>query len=371
MVRGFGTTRNTFTLALLLAALALTGLGCGSSDGLATRHVDADDSSTGARAVPPDLGSGNWVAAAAGPDLVIVIYPNETAGATSTAVRTSDGSISSLPSLPFVGGVAISSVGDSVAVGGIECLDKNCKESAAAFAVLAQDRKSWQRLDAPKARFTGEVEVSALSVGRHVHGLFLIGPDVYAVAPSGEVTTVPRSPVYGSEYGLSCVAGDTMVAIQASGVSGSEVAGMISEVELSGNVHVLSLGSMQDGWRLSGTVPEGVRSSYSNLCLADRFSFQSGEQEVSFGVTGGTWRENPSNLLALVGNPIFRFGVESVASSVDGATDYLVNAGSVLAQNQPGVWIDTSEKASRIWGTSAGVVAYDDSTGIFKKIGSK
>ncbi|MGB6059311.1 MAG: hypothetical protein WBF71_13720 [Microthrixaceae bacterium] len=310
------------------------------------------------------------MAAAAGPDLVIVIYPNETAGRPSTAVRTSDGLISSLPSLPFAGGVGISSVGDSVAVGGIECLDKGCRKSAAAFALLAQDRKSWQRLDAPEARFTGEVEVSALSVGRHEHGLFLIGPDVYAVAPSGEVTTVPRSPVYGSEYGLSCVAGDTMVAVEASGVSGSEVAGMISELELYGDVHVLRLGSIQDGWQLSGPVPEGVRTSYSNLCLAERFSFQSGEQEASFGVTDGTWTQNSSNLLALVGSPIFSFGAESTAFSADGATNYLVHEGRVLAQSEPGVWVDTTEKASRIWGTSAAVVGYDDSTGSFKKIGS-
>ncbi|MGB3409723.1 MAG: hypothetical protein WBA45_00890 [Microthrixaceae bacterium] len=357
----------------MLTALALAFTGCGSSDGLATTDVGAEAPSpdVGAEDLSFDLASGNWMAAAAGPDLILVSYPDEKAETLSAAVRTPVGSISSLPSLPFVGGVGISSVGDSVAVGGIECLNKGCNESVATFALLAKDQKSWRRLAGPEVRFTGEVEVSALGVGRHKYGLFLIGDDAYSVAPSGEVTTVPRSPSYGLGHGFSCVSGDTMIDIKAAGVAGSELAGMISEVELVGDVQMLRLGSIADGWQSSDTVPLGVRTTFSELCMPDRFSFQNGEQESSFSVTDGTWIQNPSNLLALVGNPIFRFGVESTASSVDGATHYLVAEGRVLAERQPGVWIDTTEKASRIWGTSDAVVAYDDSVKGFKNIGSK
>ena len=363
MLRHLGGWRRGFAAAGLVTCLSLTVAGCSSSDALTTTDEGAD-------ALSLDLASSSWMAAAAGPDLVIVIDPAENAEHLPTAVRAADGSISSLPPLPFGGNVRISSAGDSVVVGGIECLDKACEESKAAFALLAKDRKSWQRLAAPEARFTAEVEIVALSVGRHNFGLFQIGPEVYAVTPSGEVSTVPSFPSSGSGYGydFSCVAGDTMIAVDAAGVSGSELAGMISEVELVGDVQILRLESIEDGWQSSGPVPQGVRTSYSNLCLPDRFSFQNAEQETSFSVTDGTWTQNPSNLVPLIGNPVFSFGVESTASSVDAATDYVVNAGWLLAQSQQGVWINTTKNASRIWGTSDSVVAYDDSAKKFKNV---
>lgn len=364
MLRHLGGWRRRFAAVGLVTCLALTVAGCSSSEALTTTVEGTDVLSL-------DLASASWMAAAAGPDLAIVIYSTENAEPLPTAVRTADGSISSLPPLPFVGNVRISSVGNSVAVGGIECLDKACEESKAAFALLAKDQKSWQRLAAPEARFSAEVEIAALSVGRHNYGLFQIGPDAYAVTPSGEVSSVPRSPFSGSEYGFSCVAGDTMIAVEAAGVSGSELAGMISEAELVGDVQILRLESIEAGWQSSGPVPQGVRTSYSNLCLPDRFSFQNGEQETSFSVTDGTWTQTPSNLVPLIGNPVFRFGVESTASSIDAATDYVVDAGWVLAQSQPGVWINTTENASRIWGTSDSVVLYDDSAKTFKNVGSK
>lgn len=336
-------------------------LGCSSSEQIA--------STDGAGAPSVDLASGNWMAAAAGPDLVIVSEPGETIEPVSGALRTPDGSISPLPPVPFRGKLGLSSVGDSVAVGGVECKNKACDDAVVAFALLSDDRSSWRRLDAPELALGAEVEIDAPSIGRHDHALFLIGPEQYSVAPSGQVSELPQYPFPSTEQGFSCVAGDTILAVRARGVPGSELGGMTAVVEFVGEVQALQLGAVDEGWTSIGPVPSGVRTPFSNLCLPDQFSFHDGTREAVLGVSSGTWTERPTNLTELLGNPAFLLGPSSVASSVDGSTNYLVTNGRVLSQDRLGTWTTTEHTATELYSTSDAVLAYDTSTKRFTEIG--
>ncbi len=51
----------------------------------------------------PDISAGLWMAAAAGPDLVIVSEPGEEIEPLTAAIRTPDGSVRPLPPVPFRG----------------------------------------------------------------------------------------------------------------------------------------------------------------------------------------------------------------------------------------------------------------------------
>ena len=289
----------------------------------------------------------------------------------SAAVRTPDGSIQALPPIPFRGQLRISSVGDSVAVGGIECTNDACDESVLAFALLAEDRASWRRLDVPETVLSGEVEINSPQVGRHDHGLFVIGGGIYSVAPSGQVSTPPRNPFPSTETDFGCAAGDTSVAVQGRGVPGSELGGMISVMELVGDAQVRQLGAPEAGWRSLGPVPPGVRTQHSELCMEHQFSFHDGTREVVLDIRSGQWSERPSNLVELLGNPIFIFGPTGVATSVDGSTNYLLHNGQVLSQDPSGTWTPTEHTASALYSTSDAVLAYDSSTKTFVEVGSK
>lgn len=360
MVKGLPTRRGL--VGALAFVLAATALGCSSSG---DRIASTDD--TGAPSV--DLASGNWMAAAAGPDLVIVSEPGETIEPLSAALRTPDGSISPLPPVPFRGKLRLSSVGDSVAVGGVECRNEACDDAVVAFALLSDDRSSWRRLDTPELALGAEVEIDAPSIGRHDHALFLVGPEQYSVAPSGQVSELPQSPFPSTEQGFSCVADDTILAVQARGVPGSELGGMTAVVELVGEVQALRLGAVDEGWTSIGPVPSGVRTPFSNLCLPDQFSFHDGTREAVLSVSSATWSERSTNLTELLGNPVFLLGPSAVASSVDGSTNYLVNNGRVLSQDPSGTWTTTEQPATELYSTSDAVLAYDTSTRRFAEIG--
>ena len=348
----------------LAAALALGSVGCGASEDLGV-------SIGGSPWDSPDIASGYWMAAAAGPDLVIVSDPaaGEPIEPLSASIRLPDGSIRPLPPVPLRGQLRISSVGDSVAVGGIECTNDACDESLLAFALLEEDRASWRRLDVPETVLGGEVEINAPQVGRHDHGLFVIGGGVYSVAPSGQVSTPPGKPFPPSETDFGCAAGDTSVAVQGKGVPGSELGGMISVVELVGDAQVRQLGAPEAGWTSLGPVPPGVRTQFSELCTEHQFSFHDGTREVVLDISSGQWSERQSNLVELLGNPIFIFGPTGVATSVDGSTNYLLHNGQVLSQDPSGIWTPTEHAAAALYSTSDAVLAYDSSTNTFNEIG--
>ena len=363
MAWSLGESRWRTVVLGLAAALALGSVGCGASEGLGV-------SIGGSPWDSPDMSSVYWMAAAAGADLVIVSTPegDEPIEAPSAAIRTPDGSIRPLPPVPLRGMLRITSVGDSVAVGGIECTNDACDESVLAFSLLAEDRASWRRLDVPETVLGGEVEINTPQVGRHAYGLFVIGGGVYSVAPSGQVSTPPKRPFPSTETGFSCAAGDTSVAVQGRSVPGSELGGLISVMELVGDTQVRQLGAPEAGWRSLGPVPPGFRTQYSELCLPDQFSFHDGTRELVLDIGSGQWSERSSNLTELLGNPIFIFGPTGVASSVDGSINYLLHNGQILAQEPSGTWTPTERMARELYSTSDAVLAYDGSTNTFTEV---
>jgi hypothetical protein len=354
-------TVTVATFAMVLAA----GAACASGD----ESLNAEASQADQVDLPFDLANSSWQAAAAGSDLVFVDTGERAEGAPRSAmVRRRDGSFAPLPAIPFPGDIAIASAGETVVVGGYECVQADCTVAALAFAQLSADQSTWRRLSAPDVRLTDDAEYSAMT-GRQEHALFTIGQGSYAVSSTGEVVQIPEWPPSDAEASFSCLTNNSLVMVGGRGVPGSELGGMLSVVELAGDTWVLELSDLKRGWYSLGAIPAGILTSYGALCGPSKFSFQNGDQAAELDVNSGKWTTRPSNLTALLGNPVIIPAFGTVAVDSGTASTYVVNNGTVLAQVGSGAWSDTGQLGQQIYDTGDGVISYDRKSGEFKLVG--
>jgi len=359
--------RNATVTVATFAMVVAAGAACTSGD----ESLNAETSQIDEVGLPFDLANSSWQAAAAGPDLVFVDTGERMKGAPRNAMlRKRDGALAPLPAIPFLGDVAIASAGDTVVVGGYECVPEDCGDAALAFAQLSPDESTWRRLSAPDVRLTDDTEYSAMT-GRQEHALFTIGQGSYSVSSSGEVVQIPEWPVSNPEASFSCLTNDTLVMIGGRGVPGSELGGMLSVVELAGDTWVLKLSDLKSGWYSLGAVPAGIRTSYGALCGPSKFSFQDGDKAAELDISSGSWTTRPSNLTSLLGNPVIIPAFGTVAVHPGTASTYLVHNGTVLAQHGSGSWADTGNLGQQIYETGDGVMSYDRTSGEFTLLAPK
>jgi hypothetical protein len=116
-----------------MLAVSITAA-CGGSEALDTGGAGPGEAF--------DLKGVSVIAAGAGSDLVIVdVTEFEDAGERRALVRSGDGTLRPLPPIPLAGNVAIASVGDTVAVGGAECADRECRRVRPAVVLLESDEE--------------------------------------------------------------------------------------------------------------------------------------------------------------------------------------------------------------------------------------
>lgn len=117
--------------------------------------------------------------------------------------------------MPFDGYAQLATAGDRAVVGGIACTNSGCTEGELAFAMLAEDRDGWVRLDAPGAELSPTETEMTTSSNRGPFATFSIGAEHYSIDERGEVdawSPVPTDGPPGStEYG--CFVSDTYVSL--------------------------------------------------------------------------------------------------------------------------------------------------------------
>jgi hypothetical protein len=277
-------------------------------------------------------------------------------------LRRDDGTWWKLPPVPFEGYAQLATAGDRAVVGGIACTDSGCSEGELAFAMLAEDRSGWVRLDAPDVELSPSETEMTSSPGPSPFAEFAIGAEHYSIDERGEVDAWSRVPTEGppgsAEYG--CFVGDTYLSVHLNLGVPSET-GEPTWPRIVGDVYVQQVGDSTAPLSV-GPVPPGPATP-TYFCAAGALIIDDGVARASFDVASGSWESGPSNLAQVGGFVSISPITGRLATSPDGSTAFTESANGVLRQTTPGVWEPTGT-FGRVFatGSSVLVIADDDQT---------
>lgn len=340
-----------------LAAAALMASGCTDQDERVRVEPDAQvelspfgNPGSTESPFPVDYGTGTGD----GDDL-IVISPNYGPGPYEAALRRNDGTWWRLPSVPFEGHAQLATAGDRAVVGGIACTDSGCNDGELTFAMLADDRSSWIRLDAPEVELSPSETEMTTSPGPSPFAEFSIGSDTYWIDERGEVgawsPVLTEGPPGSVEHG--CFVGDTYLSVHLELGVPNET-GEPTWPRIVGDVHVQPVDVSTAPVSVGPVPPVPATATY--FCAGGGLIVDDGVAQASFDVASGRWESGPSNLAEVGGFVSISPITGRLATSPDGSTAFLVssNAG-VLRRTAPGVWEPTGT-FGHVFATGASVI---------------
>lgn len=348
-----------------LVAVALVGVGCTERDEEVRAETDAPvelspmgEPGSDRSPFPVEHGTGTGD----GDDLV-VISPNYGPGPYEAALRRADGTWWELPPVPFDGHVQLATAGDRAVAGGVACAGWRCSDGELAFAILAEDRSGWVRLDAPDVALSPTNTEITTSPDLGPFARFSIGTETYSVDERGDVDAwSPMStvgPPGSVEHG--CYVEDTYVSVHLNLGVPSE-SGEPTWPRIVGDVHVQQVSDSTPPTSV-GPVPPGPATP-TYFCAGGDLIIDDGVAQGSFDVASGSWESGPSNLADVGGFVSISPITGRLATSPDGSTAFLVstNAG-VLRRTTPGAWNPTGAFGHVFTtGVSVLVIAHDDQT---------
>lgn len=319
----------------MVSILAVAAACTGSGDDVAaptstTAPVPIGEPGLDEAPFAPSYGS----AAGDGDDLIVLSTLSGPAR-NATALRRSDGTWWRLPSLPFGGYVQLAPAGDRAVAGGIACVDDDCDAGELAFAILAEDRSEWIRLDAPEVELSVQETELTTSPGPGPFAEFQVGAEQYSVDDRGELVDWLPEPVPDRRDGfeVGCNVGDSYV-------STVSVRGQLDAdpgPAFPGDVYVQTVGGDAEPESL-GAVPVPTDPLY--VCAAGRVSFGGAGTQAVLDVDAGTWTTGPTNLVEM---RAFMSPISGrLASSPDGSTAFMQSTvHGIIRRVGDGLWEPT------------------------------
>ena len=238
-----------------------------------------------------------------GDDLALIRtdYDGVARTAAVAVYRTPTGEWGALP-LPDVHGYfELAGVGDTVMLGGCECVSDDCAQVRARFLVLDADRRSWREVpsDLPQREvdITGEDESGvAMAYQRTMDvAMFTLGNVNYAVDPTtGPVELKYDDAFLITDYGFSCLTDG--VEIRVPGTSeGPAIVGPSKPVTLDGVVLLRDLRDPTSGFTQIATAPRIAVDPLSSICGQRAIIIHAGQDEHVFDLDTLQWTTRPSN----------------------------------------------------------------------------
>lgn len=214
-------------------------------------------------------------------DDLVVISPNYGPGPYRAALRRNDGTWWELPPVPFDGHVQLATAGDRAVAGGVACAGWRCGGGELAFAMLAEDRSGWVRLDAPDVELSPTETEITTSPGPSPFAEFAIGAERYSIDERGDVNAWSPVPTEGPPGSIErgCFVEDSYLSVHLDlGVpSGS---GEPTAPRILGDVHVHQIGDSAPPESV-GPVPSGpVTPTY--FCAGGELVIDDGVAQASF-----------------------------------------------------------------------------------------
>jgi len=299
--------------ALSLAALAMSAVAC-SSEGSSVESGAESPSASSVHvgdAAPEGLFSKesgpSWVTSAGvGDDLALVRQEPGTDDiwrATAAYTRDAAGVWSELPVPKVSGSYALASAGDTVVLGGAECVDEPCEQYRPRFLVLSEDRTSWLDTEADLPPLVGTSTEGFTVRGSRTamdHAVLTIDSTTYAVDATGKVgvLTTP-APIPGHDQ-LSCSSGDVQIVVSA--VPTPDRGVLDYEARLVGEVAVQHLDRLDEPLAPVATVPEVVVNMDSVICGWRQLTAHAGSTSYTFDADANQWTEAESNFLEVNGS---------------------------------------------------------------------
>lgn len=321
-----------------MVALVVVVAGCtGNGDDGAAPTTTTEPVPIGEPGVDEAPYRASYGSAAGDGDDLVVVSTGAGPGRRATALRRSDGTWWELPSLPFGGYVQLTPAADRAVAGGIACVDDDCVEGELAFAILAEDRSEWIRLDAPEVELSVQETELTTSPGPGPFARFRVGAESYSIDDRGELVDWYPEPIPDRRDGVEvgCHVGDRYVGTL---MVPGQTPGVGQGHTFPGEVYVQPVGGDEPP-RSVGPVPEGPADA-EYVCAAGRVTFGGTGTQAELDVGAGTWSTGPTNLVEMRAflSPISG----RLASSPDGSTAFLQSTGNgVIRRVGDGLWEPT------------------------------
>ncbi len=287
--------------AAMMLLVALAGCGDPQSDpGPGIEKIASGDNPSAALMDNPE-GTSYLMAAGLGSDLALVRADLERGVGSRpvmAAYRTQDGAWSDLPVPAVFGSFELAAVGDTVMIGGLECLNDDCSRMLPRFLVLEDDRSAWREVKStlPEVAVNREVEPQdgvAMAYQRPMgHAMFTLGFVNYAVDPeTGPVELNNEGLDLENDYGFYCLSDDIEIMVPGSAPSTGV------PVMLDGVVMVRSLEDAAGEFKVVAEAPRIEVDQLSSICGHRAISVHTGPQEHHFDLDSLQWTTRPTNYM--------------------------------------------------------------------------
>lgn len=297
-IRPLVLTLATWAVAALAAVVIA---GCGSSGQTVATNAQGENDRDLYRELSENRdGTSFMVRAGLGDDVAVIRADYEGPGARRPAVagyRTPEGAWHRLPLPDVLGGYELAGVGDSVMLGGYECVAAGCERLRPRFLVLSDDRKSWlevlSELPEIDANFTNEGDATgtALAYPRVMDvALFTLSGVDYAVDPEkGPVMLDYAQLSLEKNFGFFCTGANVQIMVPGSAES------LDSPVRLDGVVLVQDLQDPSSGFVAVAEAPKVEVDQLSSVCGYRAIALHSGDTEYYFDLEKRDWSTRQSN----------------------------------------------------------------------------
>jgi hypothetical protein len=215
-------------------------------------------------------------------------------GASSVDV---DGEWSDLPVPEVFGDYGLASAGETIVLGGLECVSETCTAFRPRFLVLSADRSRWidSEVDLPVIELPFESESEEAVVHAYQrpmgHAVFSIGFTGYAVAPDAEVVELTRPEA--EQPGVTqfhCRTDDLEILVR------GEVTPDGEHARLTGMVSIRRIDQLEAGYvEVAPVLDVTVETPYSDICGFRQFTLEAGSTSYTFDVDANSWTEAISN----------------------------------------------------------------------------
>lgn len=296
---------------LVAVTLLLFLVGCGDSTAQGTPSSREPGTSTGSSDPFVELmnnpdGTSMVMRAGLGDDLALIRADLEEPGARRPGVaayRTPDGEWGELPLPDVFGDFDLAGVGDTVMIGGFECVSDDCGRLRPRFLVLDEGRRSW--LDVPSD--LPEVDVNpnddqseagvAMAYPRVMdHAVFTLGHVNYAVDPdTGPVELDYDELDPDDNYGFFCLSDDIEMMVPGRAESAD------APVQLDGVVLARDLHDAPAGFSVIAEAPQIEVDQLSSICGHRAIILHTGDVEHYFDLDTLQWTTNASNYMEVNG----------------------------------------------------------------------
>lgn len=296
---------------LVAVTLLLLLVGCGDSASQGTSSTGQAGGSVGSTDPFVELlenpdGTSMVMRAGLGDDLALIRADLEEPGARRprvAAYRTPDGEWGELPLPDVFGDFDLAGVGDTVMIGGFECVSDDCGRLRPRFLVLDEGRRSW--LDVPSD--LPEVDVNpnddqseagvAMAYPRVMdHAVFTLGHVNYAVDPdTGPVELDYDELDPDDNYGFFCLSDDIEMMVPGRAESAD------APVQLDGVVLARDLHDAPSGFSVIAEAPQIEVDQLSSICGHRAIILHTGDVEHYFDLDTLQWTTNASNYMEVNG----------------------------------------------------------------------